>query len=282
MMIITPPQLSSVAVIATILVLVQTSDAASKVNSILKSRLSTQEKSGTTKSVCFVAARPCDKPNCPWAKRYEESGCLPLDEDSDECDKCRGTGELNMNSFMEVPRWDKRGPRKPLKPIAIQGAEVDGCNGIFRQIPGKSFRTNNRGVRMGYDMIKKKYTIGMWYTASRTPRFPFKGTWTANDPKFGAAPVIVHHSEYVPRLAPSLQWVTGGFTDKDLTQNCRCLCEGKIPENTTNFDDPKSEYYTCNVCNKDIVMGEQKYLRVCDDCDWDVCETCWKNHSEFA
>merc|ERR1712000_410569 len=115
----------------------------------------------------------------------------------------------NMNSIIEVPRWDKRGPRKPLKPVAIQGAGVDGCNGIFRQIPGKPFRTNNRGVRMGYDMTKKKYTIGTFYDSKKRPKFPFKGTWTANDPKFGAAPVIVHHCKYVPRLAPSLQWANG-------------------------------------------------------------------------
>merc|ERR1711964_48064 len=35
--------------------------------------------------------RPCD---CEWGTAYKKNGFIPLAEDSDECGKCRGTGEV--------------------------------------------------------------------------------------------------------------------------------------------------------------------------------------------
>merc|ERR1711964_152206 len=39
--------------------------------------------------------RPCD---CEWGTTYQKNGFIPLAEDSDECGKCRGTGEVNQSN----------------------------------------------------------------------------------------------------------------------------------------------------------------------------------------
>merc|ERR1711964_18675 len=44
-----------------------------------------------------VTTRPC---GCPHGELYRRNGFLPLAEDSsDECDQCRGTGEVNAGTW---------------------------------------------------------------------------------------------------------------------------------------------------------------------------------------
>merc|ERR1711964_265614 len=52
-------------------------------------------KSKVTDASPTNVTRPCD---CEWGTAYKKNGFIPLAEDSDECGKCRGTGEVNQSN----------------------------------------------------------------------------------------------------------------------------------------------------------------------------------------
>merc|ERR1712096_380669 len=61
--------------------------------------------------------------------RYEQNGFLPLGEDSDECDKCRGTGEVTTT--LAHLYHGKRGFVQEPDGVDVTEAGLDAVNGLY-------------------------------------------------------------------------------------------------------------------------------------------------------